>query len=249
MTTPTPPPVILLPGLAANLRLFTPQLTAFDTAFVPAWPNPEEHTPTPRTLDDHAAQLHAQLHAEQRLDPRPVIVGFSFGGQVALSLTNHAIENNLPAPRAIVLVSAPRSAKQLTPAFMRRAAAITALPAPLVSLAARSFLTRAFAKSLSLNKQLTEELKDMAREIDVPLLKQHARLSRAWDRTTAQHDAIAQAAIPVHHIHANEDPVIPPPPPDTPNLTRIPGKAHLLTWTHTDQVNALIEQAIATPAA
>jgi len=237
----THPPIILLPGLGANFRLFTPQLANFESSIVPAWPDNNEPAP----IDREAERLATNLQREGRLNAPPVLVGFSFGGQIALSIARAAIHDRAPKPAAVVLVSAPRTADQLTPAFKRRAALTNACPAPLLRPLARLILAPAFARTLRLERQHADQVKAMARELDTQELKHHARLARAWNFNKQDHQQLQNAGIPVHHIHASQDPVIPPPPTPTPGLTLINERAHLLTLTHTTSVNAIIERAVA----
>jgi len=74
-------PIIVLPGMSANDRLFGPQLARFPTLRVPRWiePNPRE------SLRAYSARM------ARSIDPGgPCIVGgASFGGIVALEMTAH----------------------------------------------------------------------------------------------------------------------------------------------------------------
>jgi pimeloyl-ACP methyl ester carboxylesterase len=88
-------PIIMLSGMAADPRLFDPQMTAFPHLRVQAWipPLPGE------SLRAFSARL------APRVDPgRPCVVGgASFGGVVALEMAQH-----LPA-LACVLIGGVRS--------------------------------------------------------------------------------------------------------------------------------------------
>lgn len=85
-------PIVLLSGMAADARLFEPQLAAFPTLRVQPWiePLPEE------SLREYAARLAPLANPGQ-----PCIVGgASFGGVVALELAQH-----LPALACILIGS------------------------------------------------------------------------------------------------------------------------------------------------
>mgnify|MGYP006273391041 FL=1 len=247
----TNPPIILLPGLGANFRLFTPQLAAFPTTIVPAWPASDANTKAnaktrpAAPIDREAERLAVTLEREGRLNAPPVLVGFSFGGQIALSLARAAIHDRAQRPAAVVLISAPRTTDQLNASFHRRAVLTAACPAPFIRPVARFILAPAFARTLRLPREHAAQVNAMARELDPRELKHHARLARAWNFTDQDHRKLRSAGIPVHHIHASADPVIPPPPTTTPQLTILNERAHLLTLTHTNTVNAVIERAIA----
>lgn len=75
------PPLILLPGMGADERLFKHQVDAFPNVVVPPWPRPERG----ESLADYARRVAASV------DPgRPCFVGgASFGGFVALEMAPH----------------------------------------------------------------------------------------------------------------------------------------------------------------
>lgn len=74
-------PIILLPGMGADERLFSSQIAAFPNIVIPKWIPPRKH----ESLRDYAAR-YAPL-----IDPkRPCLVGgASFGGMVALEVATH----------------------------------------------------------------------------------------------------------------------------------------------------------------
>src|SRR3954466_14008672 len=93
------PPLILLPGMGADERLFAPQRSEFPEMVVPRWiaPEPEE------SLAHYAERLARQV------DPRTrcFVGGASFGGFVAMEMARH-----LDA-RAIFLIGSVRSPDEL----------------------------------------------------------------------------------------------------------------------------------------
>src|SRR5262245_12121006 len=99
MTPPTPLPLILLPGIGTDARLFALQKMAFPQLVVPEWIEPRWN----ESLPDYAQRMAAEI------DPGGpcYIGGVSFGGMIALEMTKH-----LPA-RACFLISTIRSAREL----------------------------------------------------------------------------------------------------------------------------------------
>ena len=77
---PNSPPLILLPGLGGDSRLFSTQRVAFPDLIVPDWIEPERNEP----LADYAARFASQI------DPGvPCFFGgVSFGGVVALEVAS-----------------------------------------------------------------------------------------------------------------------------------------------------------------
>jgi pimeloyl-ACP methyl ester carboxylesterase len=78
---PGQPPLILLPGLGGDFRMFGPQRSAFPELIVPPWIEPERNEP----LAVYAARF------AKVIDPGQVcfVGGASFGGVVALEVASH----------------------------------------------------------------------------------------------------------------------------------------------------------------
>ena len=229
------PPIVCLPGLGANARLLAALVE--QGATVPAWPEPSAPD-----LAAYAARVRDNLIA-QSLWHDAVIVGFSFGGQVALSAAARAANRGLPMPRGIVLVSAPRRSAAIVARFRRQVLLSRALPAPLIGWAAAHLVADRFGKACGLDEPQRRELRAMAGELDVPLFKRQAQLAARWHFTDADERAIRDAGTAIEHVHAERDPVIPAPPSDIAGVVRVPGRAHLLTWTHAGLVDDAIERA------
>ncbi len=233
------PPIVCLPGLAADRRLFAPQLDAFPSALVPDWPA----APNARKLADLAEPLRRSLIEQGVWTRETTVVGFSFGAQVALTMTLGALDEGAESPRGIVLVSGLWTAAQLTPRFDRQAAAARLIPNPIVRWAARSLVAPRFARSCALSDEQTRLLIQMARDLDAAQLKRHAQLAARWNVSAADLERLRAAGVRLLGAHATRDPVIPPPPGPPPECEMIDARAHLLTWTHAEQVNDLIRRA------
>lgn len=244
----SPRSIVLLPGLGANARLFGPQLEAFGDRhapkttepFVPSWPDPIEPG---RGVEGVAERLGKDLQARGALDRGTVLVGFSFGGQVALSLARQAIESGGAVPAAIVLLSAPRRTSQLTRRFRVQVAAAGLLPNAAIAFAASELVAGPFARACGLDHEQTLELQRMAAELDVPQFRRLARAACRWRFEAEDERALRDAGVRILHLHSRRDPVIPPPPQDC-DFEAIEESAHLLTWTHADRVNGMIEDAL-----
>jgi pimeloyl-ACP methyl ester carboxylesterase len=73
--------VVLLPGMAADERMFEPQRRAFPNLIVPPWIEPEPCEP----LSSYARRMAARLNSPGLL----LIGGVSFGGIVALEMADY----------------------------------------------------------------------------------------------------------------------------------------------------------------
>ena len=235
------PPIVCLPGLGANARLFAALIERGAT--VPAWPEPNAPDLATADLAAYADRVRDDLIA-QSLWHDAIIVGFSFGGQIALSAAARAADRGLPMPRGIVLVSAPRRSDAIVARFRRQVALSRPLPGRLIAWAAERLVANRFAAVCGLDEPQTRELRAMAAELDVPLFKRQAQLAARWQFSAGEEQSIREAGTAIEHVHAERDPVIPAPPSDVPGVVRVPGRAHLLTWTHA----ALVDDAIARAA-
>lgn len=234
------PPIVCLPGLGADHRLFAPQLEAFPSAVVPDWPA----APEASDIAGLAEPLRRDL-ADRGLWTRDtLLIGFSFGAQVALSMTLAALDTNAPLPRAVALVSGLWTAEQLTPSFLRQAIAARLIPNPLMRWAARSLVAPRFARACALDGDQTRLLIDMARDLDAAQLKRQSRLATRWHVSSVDLDRLRGAGVRLLGLHASRDPVIPPPAGPPAECEVIDARAHLLTWTHAERVNDLLRRGM-----
>lgn len=243
MSTPV---LILLPGLGADHRLFGPQLESIEGTRVPAWIGPmsDPETRRPETITRYAARFAEHLADQGTLASPYAFVGFSFGGQIALEITRHLLKHSadIPLPAAVVLISAPRTDAAITDRFCRQQRLAGFVPNPLLRLALRAVAPR-FARVHDLDEHWTGVLKDMARDADLAMLRWGARAAAGWAFSEQDARDIESAGVPIAQIHAEHDPIIPYNA-DHADIT-IPGKAHLMTWTHAERVNDFILKAVA----
>ena len=212
--------IVCLPGLGADDALFSPQLKAFDNALVPEWPD----TAGVRTVEGLASSLLTCLRAGGHWTRGLTLIGFSFGGQVALSVTRLAIQREAPLPSKLVLLSSPRSPEQITRAFRAQVRLSRVLPSGVVAWAARTLVAPRFARACALDEAQTEDLKAMAKRLDTPLFKRLSQLATQWDFDEEHEHAITGAGVKLQHLHSLQDPVIPAPPRSTAECTsnRVP---------------------------
>jgi pimeloyl-ACP methyl ester carboxylesterase len=172
-------------------------------------------------------------------------VGFSFGSQVALSMTRRLLGRGESPPRAIVLVSGLRRTSQLTSRFRLQVAASTLLPDAAIGWAAAELIAQPFARACGLDHEQTLELQRMAAELDVAQFRRLARAACRWQFEDTDERRLREAGVRILHLHSERDPVIPPPPASIDGVERLTERGHLLTWTHADRVNRMIERALA----
>lgn len=234
-----PPRLILLPGLGADFHLFLPQLKAFEDSIIPAWIEP---TGPREALRLYAARFTEHLRREGQLDRPFALVGFSFGGQVAMEIARYLLmrrassEGEITLPAGIVLVSACRSRDAVTNKFVRRVKLGNFVPKPLVRPTDRLIAPR-FAKANRLDQQQTRWLREMTRTLDPTMLKWGGNATVDWNLVADEARAV-EREIPILQIHGEEDTTVP----DTlreADVT-IAGGRHLIQWTSAEHVNERI---------
>lgn len=228
--SPTPAACVLLPGLAADRRLFQPQLDALGSRLiVPAWIPPE---PCERP-EPYAARLARSVVLP---DGPYVLGGFSFGALIAQEMVRH-----LPRrPAELLLLCGLRSRAQLMPGFHLQQRLGTLIPA---ALARRLYgpYARRFARRCGLSPEHAGLLVAMAESNDPSFLDWSAWACANWrGAPDVRHHGVT---VPVRHLHGALDRVIP----DTHGQATqtIPGAGHLITYTHAGVVTAAIEAALA----
>jgi pimeloyl-ACP methyl ester carboxylesterase len=210
-------PLILLPGMAADERLFAPQRAAFPRLVVAAWIAPLPQEP----LRSYATRL------ARRIDPgQPCVVGgASFGGIVALEMADHL------QARACVLISSVRSPDEL-PGWYRllRPAAVLG-PAGLGRLAG----LLAGASAPSLPSRTAQHLRRLsAPEAAFQRWASWAVLTWRPSRATRQ--------VKVYQIHGGADRTLPIRY-TRPDVV-VAGGGHLLPLTHPRAVNEMLDLAL-----
>lgn len=239
MNTPSPrrtllARLVLLPGLGADHRLFRPQLAAFSNARCPRWIEPRRD----ESLPAYAARFSPAIPTDKPF----VLVGFSFGGMVALELARSLPPEDRPL--GVLLISGVRSARAISNTFKIQQAIGSLVPAPLAHTVIAGPLSSLFARRDRLSAEHTVWLREMASDIDIRFLRWAARASARWT-----HDG--RVPVPVAHIHGRRDPVIPyvahPELPD--GEATLLDAGHLITWTAASTVNAFLEDRVAAFAA
>lgn len=221
--------IVFLPGLGADERLFSPQIAAVEAAghqaLTPGWP---EHDST-----DALAAFAQKLLAATSVDHETLLVGFSFGGMVALEMAAAAPVHERPA--GVVLISGLRSKRAVTGAFKVQQAVGRLVPRGITRSLMTGRLVDRFARSEPLTSDQTETLRDMGAMTDLGFLFWAARACARWGFD-------GSVPVPVQHVHGRRDRTIPyVPHPDLPGgEAQLLDAGHLITWTAADQVNEIL---------
>jgi pimeloyl-ACP methyl ester carboxylesterase len=214
-------PMIFLPGIGTDARLFSLQRLEFPQLVIPDWLPPRRF----ESLTDYAARFAPVVNPG-----KPCIVGgMSFGGIVALELCRH-----LPAV-ACVLISSVKSSREL-PLWMRVLG-----PFAIVLPRRTDLIVAAFGTALSYTvgfalpphaRQFCEHL-SKTRSLVLPWA---CRVAVKWRPEPAE------LPCPVFHLHGDADPIFPM------RFTQadqvVPGGGHALPFTHPYLVNQFLRECV-----
>jgi pimeloyl-ACP methyl ester carboxylesterase len=212
------PRLILIPGLGADYRVFEPQRRAGLKFEVPRFP-----VPTPK---DNMASYAARIREELDLQPPCVVGGMSFGGMLSCEL---ALQLEV---KCVLLIASCRDGSALPTMF--RLAEQNARILPEEALRQRAWaLGQMFNRTENLKDEEKELVDQMASEVPIELIRHSGRIVLEWK-------CPPNIPCPIHHIHGENDWLMPlediEPPPDE----IVPGAGHLVNMTHATQVNDFI---------
>jgi pimeloyl-ACP methyl ester carboxylesterase len=215
-------PLILLPGMGADRRMFREQIAALENLVIPDWINPEAG----QTLASYARRM------AETVDPGgPCFVGgASFGGMVALEMTPH-----LDA-RACFLIGSIRSPREL-PRRIR-------MLRPLATIAPRWTFrilrgpARAMLAAGPLIRPVARSALQQFVDVDKYFMCWASLAILRWEPSSEPIPA------PVLQIHGDRDRILPH------RLTRpdrlVSGAGHLLTMTFPQEVNEFLRSHMET---
>jgi pimeloyl-ACP methyl ester carboxylesterase len=209
----------LLPGLAADARLFQPQIDEFPGITVPAWIEPKEG----ESLERYSRRMAEQLQPEAPY----WIGGFSFGGMVALEMAPYL----RPRPQGVLLICGVRGRHQITANFKRQATLGSLVPDNIQKVFYGPYAER-FAEQEGLDEANTQLLTRMAVAVDPKFLRWASKAALDW------FGELNVAGVRIVHIHGEKDTVIPDVRKQATHTIR--GAGHLVTLTHSKEVNAVL---------
>lgn len=182
---------------------------------------------------EHNEKLHeyANRFVSPHLDQRTHIIGFSFGGMLALELLREPETRTKIA--GITLISGCQSADSVA-YFKQRAKLTSFLPLALIKFGVAQS-RRQFEKSEDLLPHHSNLLLEMERDADFDLLKWSVVQCGQWDYPGYH---AYSPGLDVVHIHGRNDKVIPAYKNDPTDW--IEDGKHLIQFTHADQVNRII---------
>jgi len=209
-------PLVLLPGIGADERMFEPQRRAFPNLIVPKWieARPEE------SLREYAERLAATINIA-----RPFYLGgASFGGMVALEMAS-ALK-----PSGVFLISSARTNKSIPLLLKAFERASRPIPSGIIKRFGGSLtvLASIFGLKTPEHKRL---LRDMFAAADVEFIRWGVSALMSWDSDGCE-------AIPIYHIHGSRDKIIPLRLVKPNHVVR--GARHLPSLTHPEEVNRFI---------
>lgn len=217
-----PLPLILLPGMGTDARVFSVQKLAFPQLIVPPWIEPKWH----ESLADYGARMAASVP----VDGPCYVGGMSFGGMVALEMSRH-----LPV-KACLLIASIHSGREL-PLWARLLGPGAWLLPPftdwVVSTSATVMLR---TTGLILPKPIKQSCVHLSRMYPSPMLPWACRSVVRWKPDPAGWP------FPIYHLHGDRDRVIPHR--NTTPTQLVSQGGHVLPLTHPFAVNDFLRQAM-----
>lgn len=213
--------LLLLPGVGADRRLFDEQRSCAADLHIIEWIDPAAPN---EPLAEYAQRLAATLDTS-----RPFVIGgASFGGMVALELARHI------AADAVILIASCRSPWLLPSSYRFLRACTDFVPDALFG---RSFVAAPLIASRFgvRSREHRELFSDMLRQTPPSFIRWAVRAIFGWP-------GIDNLPVPIHHIHGEDDRIVP--------LRCVKPDAvvehagHMLNVTHPAKVNAFIDGAM-----
>ena len=213
-------PLVLMPGMGTDARLFDDQRPSFKTLITPDWLDPQPR----ESLRDYGRRMVDALPVE----PPYVLGGVSFGGMLALEMARHA------KPRGVVLIASCRSRAAL-PLRLRLLARWGPLLPDFVADARRVVPAFMYQRVGATRDEHFERCHQMLLDTPPHLLRWTGRAIHTWP-------GAEDLDVPVYHVHGDADKII------LSNRVRadawIEGGGHLLTMSHVEHVNEAIARAM-----
>ena len=208
--------VIYIPGLGADHRLFV-DLAECLPGLAIKWP---------KKLDKNLNQLAKSFIQINEIQDNDLIIGFSFGGQIAKEI----LEIN-PKVKAVALSSVKHS-KELSLQFKIFAFLLRLMPERLLKLLLTKYGTKHASKDINyIDQRHFELLERMSKELDISFFKETLKLCAGWKNNNE---------TDIYYIHGENDIVIPYSK-DSANLI-IPRAGHLFVYTHPKELSQEIMQ-------
>lgn len=216
-------PIVLIPGLGADERLFHRQREAFgDRLIVAELPRSQRGDDLKRYADRVAEAIAARLPGDPAdADARPLLGGLSFGGQIAIEASRR-----IPA-HGIAVISGCRWPTSMPMRFRFARVAGAPVPGAVAGWMLRR-LVGVFAAREGLGADDRAVLRGMAGDIDPNELRRQGAVCADW------RDPF-DPPIPVHVLHGRRDWVIPMDRAARPDV--IDDGRHLINLTHAAVVN------------
>jgi pimeloyl-ACP methyl ester carboxylesterase len=213
-------PIVLLPGMGTDSRLFQPQARRFPSLMVPPWIEPV----TNESLPSYARRMAAAIPRV-----RPLLLGgVSFGGMLAYEMAS------VVRPDAVVLIASCRTEAGIRPFSRRLAPAVQQLPVRVIDLVKR-VAPWVIAALPRLSKEQQRLCAEMFQDTGSRFLQWAFGAITAW-RPSEPH------GVPVRQIHGARDPMIPAAVVQADEL--IPDGGHLINLTHANRVNAFLQRVL-----
>lgn len=214
-------PIILVPGMGADFRVFDGLTSIIDGIVVPEWITPVDE----ESIGDYAGRW------AKVIDPGCgcFVGGASFGGFVALEMVRH-----LDAKKCFLIgsVRGPDQLPDRIKALTKVCGAADVLPFELAKMLSKIGLLSSGSMPTGNIKELLRQMSDS----DAAFMKWACWTLLNWK------GKVDTAGVPVHHVHGEKDFVLPVKN-TTPDVI-VKGGGHLISVSHADEVIRFLAERI-----
>ena len=229
-----PAPLVLLPGLGADARLFDPQREAFgDAVWTPEWIPAD----SPRESLGHYARRWAQTvnqHVAEFDEATPWFLGgASMGGMLALEMVPHLRRR----PAAVLMIASAQSTPDY-PWYLDLSASLVGKLSPRHAGTLLRFGALPMGIRDGQDDSAYRKLMTMAKDADPDRLAWAMGAAAEWTYPGPPAEIDGQPFPPVHHIHGRRDWMIPLDESVAPEV--VEQGRHVLTLSHPRTVNRWI---------
>ncbi len=217
--------LFMLPGLAADEKLFSYIDNANYELVVPQWLSPNEK----ESLEEYGQRWSESFDFKEG----DIIGGMSFGGQVALELAKHL---NFAA---VILISSHRSHQEISDQFRVQQRLLQNLPETAVRVGLKSVGIPTLNRQEGLKPIEVKWLQEMVDRADFNFLRWSAWAAANWKYSFSKEDF----QMPVYQVHGEHDPIIKIP--DYQDCFYIKGAKHLINYTHPEEIKKWLGEKLA----
>jgi len=231
-------PIILFPGLGADHNLFLEQKKAFGTQIItPSWIPAQKNESLSQFSKRYSEHL---LKNELSQFSGGFLGGFSFGGMVALELSNLFSQSGTFKVKGVLLISSGRTNSIIENSFKWKAKIAAKFPKSLLKWILKKQMLSQFIRTENLTPEQADCLKRMTAHLDMNFFQWSLLACSKWN--PGRRFSSSSVGFPILEIQGEQDQIIPFS--KEPGVTTLSNAKHLIQYTHPQETNQWIRKAV-----